>query len=171
MTAEDVERIKVKSPPKRGRSKKKVVEEEPSSIETSLVEKKSATKKPAVKRQTKSKKQLKEEATATPEVLDEGETRRLSTRLSNIEILEKTEVLASKPEDKQAAKKGRGRKPKAQLPDSKTEDEEDPQVESEKEVEESPVISRGRPKRVAKKKFDTLAGFADRYQAGFLLLI
>ena len=167
VTAENCESIsKVKSPPKRGRSKKKVVEEIPSSLETSLVEKKPATKRPAAKRQPKSKKATTEEAAS--KVTSGEETQRLSARLGNIEIQEQEEVTVAQPEEKPAVKKGRGRKPKASVPDSnpneaeKTELIGEPHEESEKEIEASSNIVRGRPKRVAKKKFDTLAGFADR---------
>ena len=167
ITAETSESVAmVKSPPKRGRSKKKVVEEIPSSLETSLVEKKPVPKRPAAKRQTKSKKKTAEEA-ASVETAGE-ETRRLSVRLENIEIQEREEVTVDQSEEKPAVKKGRGRKPKASVPDSiqneakKTELMEEPHIESEKELEASSNVVRGRPKRVAKKKFDTLAGFADR---------
>ena len=156
----------VNSPPKRGRAKKKVVEETPSSLDVSLEEKKPAPKRPAPKRQVKSKKKPSEEA--VPEIPAEEETRRLSTRLESIEIQEKEDNLVKQPEKKQATKTGRGRKPKAKVDDSKPKEvevavrSEEPRVDPEKEDEDLPVTGRGRPKRSAKKKFDTLAGFAER---------
>ena len=86
----------------------------------------------------------------------------MSTRFESIEIQEKEDNLIKQPEEKPATKMGRGRKLKAKVAEPKQEEVEEARVEPEKEDEELPVTGRGRPKRSAKKKFDTLAGFAER---------
>ena len=162
-TRDDVDNIEEKSRPKRGRSKKKVAEQLTTSFgEDFLNEKKPSPRKNVSKRKTNSKKKLVEEIASNGA---EEETRTMSRRLDNLEITDQKEVSA--PEEKLIVRKGRGRKPSSQVSSTNPDNVEEigtiaPHVEPDEEVTDAPIVSRGRPKRTVKKKFETLADFTDR---------
>ena len=144
-------------------AKKKVAEQLTTSFgEDFLNEKKPSPRKNVSKRKTNSKKKLVEEIASKGA---EEETRTMSRRLDNLEITDQKEVSA--PEEKLIVRKGRGRKPSSQVSSTNPVNVEEigtiaPHVEPDEEVTDAPIVSRGRPKRTVKKKFETLADFTDR---------